>query len=80
MTAQLTIATTIDARGSHCPGPLMELIRGLREAEVGDLIAVLATDQASQTDIPRWAEKTGQRLVAVTSLDGYVEIVVEKVR
>ena len=31
----------IDARGSFCPGPLMELIRGIREAEVGDVIAVL---------------------------------------
>ena len=30
----------IDARGSFCPGPLMELIRAIRESQVGDVIAV----------------------------------------
>ena len=30
----------IDARGSYCPGPLMELIRAIREAAAGDVIAV----------------------------------------
>ena len=34
------ITRTIDARGSFCPGPLMELIRGIREAAVGDVLAV----------------------------------------
>lgn len=80
MTAELTITTTIDARGSHCPGPLMELIRGMREAEVGDVIALLSADHASRIDIPAWAEKTGHRLVGIAMRDGYDEIVIEKVR
>jgi TusA-related sulfurtransferase len=28
----------LDARGSFCPGPLMELIRGIRQAKVGEII------------------------------------------
>lgn len=71
---------TIDARGSFCPGPLMELIRGIREAAVGDVIAVLSSDQGSRTDIPLWVAKAGHRLIGVTALDGYDEIVVEKAR
>ena len=75
-----TPTVVIDARGSFCPGPLMELIRGIREADVGDVLAVYSTDRGSRTDIPKWVEKAGHRLVGVFTRDGYDEIVVEKVR
>ena len=74
------ITRTVDARGSYCPGPLMELIRAIRESQVGDVIAVLSSDKGSKTDIPKWIEKAGHRLVALETRDGYDEIVVEKVR
>ena len=75
-----TINRTIDARGSFCPGPLMELIRGIREAQVGDVLAVLSSDKGSKVDIPKWIEKAGHRLIAVESLEGYDRILVEKAR
>jgi TusA-related sulfurtransferase len=79
-----TLATPIprivDARGSYCPGPLMELIRAIREGQVGDLIAVYSSDAGSKMDIPKWVEKAGHRLVGVDTRDGYDEIVVEKLR
>ena len=75
-----TISRTIDARGSFCPGPLMELIRGIRESQVGDVLAVLSSDKGSKIDIPKWIEKAGHRLVGVTARDGFDEIVVEKMR
>ena len=71
---------TVDARGSFCPGPLMELIRAIREGQVGDVIAVYSSDKGSKTDIPMWIEKAGHRLVALEARDGYDEIVVEKAR
>jgi Predicted redox protein, regulator of disulfide bond formation len=71
---------TIDARGSFCPGPLMELIRAIRESQVGDVLAVLSSDNGSRSDIPKWIEKAGHRLIGVTARDGYDEIVVEKMR
>jgi tRNA 2-thiouridine synthesizing protein A len=83
MTATSTeyqITRTIDARGSYCPGPLMELIRGIREAQVGDVLAVLSSDKGSKVDIPKWIEKAGHRLVVLETRDGYDEIVVEKLR
>jgi len=76
----ISITRTVDARGSYCPGPLMELIRAIRESQVGDVIAVLSSDKGSKTDIPKWIEKAGHRLVALEIRDGYDEIVVEKVR
>ncbi|MFO1540366.1 MAG: sulfurtransferase TusA family protein [Chloroflexota bacterium] len=75
-----TITRTVDARGSFCPGPLMELIRAIREGAVGDTIAVLSSDSGSKVDIPKWVAKAGHRLVALETRDGYDAIVVEKVR
>jgi len=75
-----TISTTVDARGSFCPGPLMELIRAIKEAEVGETISVLSADKGSKTDIPKWIAKAGHTLVAVEERDGYDEIIVTKAR
>jgi len=74
------VARLVDARGSYCPGPLMELIRAIRESTLGTMIAVRSTDKGSRTDIPKWVEKAGHRLVRIDSIDGYDEIVVEKLR
>jgi TusA-related sulfurtransferase len=76
----IAVTRTVDARGSFCPGPLMELIRAIRESQVGDVIAVYSSDKGSRTDIPKWIEKAGHRLVALETRDGYDEIVVEKAR
>ena len=72
------ITRTVDARGSFCPGPLMELIRAIRESAVGEVIAVYSSDRGSRIDIPKWVEKASHRLVGVDSADGYDVIVVEK--
>ena len=74
----ISISRTVDARGSFCPGPLMELIRAIRESQVGDVIAVYSSDKGSKIDIPKWIEKAGHRLVEIARRDGYDEIVVEK--
>ena len=76
----IAITRTVDARGSFCPGPLMELIRVIRESQVGDVIAVYSSDKGSKLDIPKWIEKAGHRLIALEVRDGYDEVIVEKQR
>ncbi|HEY8439017.1 MAG TPA: sulfurtransferase TusA family protein [Candidatus Limnocylindrales bacterium] len=68
----------IDARGSFCPGPLMELIRAIREEPAGAELVVYSSDSGSRIDIPKWVEKAGHRLVGIAARDGFDEIVVEK--
>ena len=84
MTATLesrpSVTRTVDARGSFCPGPLMELIRVIRESQVGDVIVVLSSDKGSKIDIPKWVEKAGHRLVSLETLNGYDQLVIQKVR
>ena len=74
------VARTVDARGSFCPGPLMELIRAIRESQVDDVLTVLSSDRGSKVDIPKWVEKAGHRLVEIKTRDGVDEIIVEKRR
>jgi len=71
---------TIDARGSFCPGPLMELIRGIKQAKVGEEIEVWSSDQGSRKDIPYWVQKAGHTLVALLDEPGYTRFVVKKNR
>ncbi len=49
----------IDARGSFCPGPLMELIAAMKMVEVGDEIEILSSDKGSASEIPQWIDKVG---------------------
>ncbi|MDG6933356.1 MAG: sulfurtransferase TusA family protein [Nitrososphaerota archaeon] len=70
----------IDARGSFCPGPLMELIRAVKESAVGDVIEIWSSDTGSQRDIPKWTEKAGHEFLGVIHEEGYDRIKVRKKR
>ena len=75
----LTVSKEIDARGSFCPGPLMELIRNVKTANVGDVLAVLSSDPGSITDIPAWANKAKHEFVGIEDAGGTVKrIIVRK--
>lgn len=68
----------IDARGSFCPGPLLELIRGVKSVEVGQTIEVLSSDPGSNKDIPAWVEKARHEMVSITPNDGYSAFLIRK--
>ncbi|MGZ8572181.1 MAG: sulfurtransferase TusA family protein [Actinomycetota bacterium] len=73
------IAATVDARGQSCPGPLVSLARALKDASVGDLLELLATDPGSKSDVPSWATISGNELLDAEELgDGSFRYVVRK--
>ena len=59
----VTITRESDARGSFCPGPLMEFIRIVRDAKVGDVLAVISSDEGSKKDIPLWLAKARHEFI-----------------
>jgi tRNA 2-thiouridine synthesizing protein A len=74
------IATTVDARGQSCPGPLVALAKALKVAAAGDLLELLATDPGSRSDVSSWAEISGNELIeAGEREDGVLRYVVRKV-
>ena len=73
------ITTTVDARGQSCPGPLVALAKALKGAAAGDLLELLATDPGSRSDVPSWAEISGNELIeAGERADGVLRYVVRK--
>jgi tRNA 2-thiouridine synthesizing protein A len=70
----------IDARGSFCPGPLMELIGWMKLAQVGDELEVLSTDKGSANDIPEWIRKVGHELLGTSEEGGVWHIAVKKTK
>jgi TusA-related sulfurtransferase len=78
MTTTVQVDKEIDARGSFCPGPLMELIRSVKAAPVGSTVAVLSGDPGSGRDIPLWVQKAKYEFVGAFPEDGYTRYVMRK--
>lgn len=70
----------IDARGSFCPGPLMELIAALKLMNVGDEVEILSTDQGTANDVPEWAAKVGHETLESGERDDHWFVVVRKAK
>jgi TusA-related sulfurtransferase len=70
----------IDARGSFCPGPLMELIAGMKLAQVGEELELLSTDKGSANDVPEWIRKVGHEMLDNREEAGVWHIAVRKVK
>jgi tRNA 2-thiouridine synthesizing protein A len=79
-TTETVIAKEIDARGSFCPGPLLELIRGVKSVTVGEVVAVLSADPGSSKDIPLWIQKAGHELLGSSPEPGFTRFLVRKTR
>ena len=76
----MTDKRTIDARGSFCPGPLMELIAGMKLAQVGDELELLSSDKGSAQDVPEWIRKVGHELLTTREDAGVWHITVRKTK
>lgn len=70
----------VDAIGSFCPGPLMELIAHMKEAEIGDVIELLSSDKGSAQDVPVWVNKVGHEMLGSEESGGVWHIRVRKVK
>lgn len=69
-----------DARGSFCPGPLLELIRLVRESAVGDVLAVISSDEGSKKDIPAWIAKARHEFLGTEEVEGSTRFLCRKAR
>ena len=64
-----TTIITVDAKGQTCPGPLVSLAKAIKNAPLGITFELLATDPGSKSDVPSWAELTGNVLQSAETLD-----------
>jgi tRNA 2-thiouridine synthesizing protein A len=64
----------VDSRGSFCPGPITDLFKAYRQANLGDVIELLATDPAAKSDVTAWAKRSGNELLGIFDEQGYIRI------
>jgi tRNA 2-thiouridine synthesizing protein A len=64
-----TIDLELDCRDQVCPLPVIELGRRIAEVEVGQVVAVVATDSAARVDVPAWCRMRGQEYVGEQAAD-----------
>lgn len=69
----------VDARGSACPGPLLEAKKGIASVPVGGVLEIRSSDEATRRDIPIWSNKVGHEFLGFLSADeGYDRIFVKR--
>ncbi len=69
----------VDARGSACPGPLLEAKKGIGAVSVGDVLEIRSSDKGTLADIPIWAKKVGHEFLGNVSADeGYDRLFVKR--
>jgi TusA-related sulfurtransferase len=56
----------VDATGTACPVPIIELAKAIRRLNAGELVALLATDPAVKQDVLAWCASTGHQLVSLS--------------
>jgi TusA-related sulfurtransferase len=67
----IQVSSTSDARGSACPGPLLEAKKGIGKVKVGEVLEIYSNDSGTRTDIPAWAKKVGHEYLGMLAADGY---------
>jgi tRNA 2-thiouridine synthesizing protein A len=64
-------ASVVDARGSACPGPLLEAKKGIGTVKVGETLEIRSNDSGTRNDIPIWAKKVGHEYLGYLEAEGY---------
>ncbi len=76
--SSVAVAKVVDARGSACPGPLLEAKKAIGAVSVGETIEVWSGDASTKNDLPKWAKKMGHEFLGAAEDDGYDRIYITR--
>ena len=68
----------VDARGTACPGPLLEAKKAIGTIASGEIMEILSADEGTKKDIPKWANKKGHEYLGTVEESGYFKIYLKK--
>ena len=71
-------ANVVDARGSACPGPLLEAKKAIGSIKVNEILEIMSSDPGTKDDIPAWSHKVGHEFLGSMSVDGYDRLFVRR--
>jgi tRNA 2-thiouridine synthesizing protein A len=73
-------AKVVDARGSACPGPLLEAKKGIGSVKVGEVLEIWSGDPRTKDDIPKWSKKVGHEFLGSLTAEGYDRIFIKRAK
>jgi TusA-related sulfurtransferase len=77
--SEIEATKVVDARGSACPGPLLEAKKGVGAIKLGEVLEIWSGDPKTKEDIPRWSKKVGHEyLGSLTAEGGYDRIFIRR--
>ena len=76
----LDIGAVADARGSACPGPLLEAKKSIGGVPVGGVLEILTTDPQTKSDMGAWCNKVGHGFMGVAEADGYERVFIKRAK
>jgi tRNA 2-thiouridine synthesizing protein A len=74
----LHVTKVVDARGTACPGPLLEAKKAVSTIKSGDIMEVLSADEGTKADLPKWCTKQGHEYLGTIEVSGYFRIFMKK--
>jgi TusA-related sulfurtransferase len=69
---------TVNASGTWCPVPIIEISKAMRRLAAGGVVLLLATDPAVERDLRHWCTSTGNELLSFESKSGVFRAYVRK--
>ncbi|MFA6702723.1 MAG: sulfurtransferase TusA family protein [Dysgonamonadaceae bacterium] len=74
----VAVAKSVDARGTACPGPLLEAKKAIGTIGSGDVMEILSADEGTKSDIPKWCNKQGHEFLGTLEENGYFKVYMKK--
>jgi len=70
---------TINAKGLQCPGPIVQLMKEIKDCSPREIICIEVTDHAFKKDIVSWCRKTNNELISIEESEGVCRARIRKI-
>ncbi|MFC1894261.1 sulfurtransferase TusA family protein [Chloroflexota bacterium] len=68
----------LDCIGLYCPMPVIKTKQEMDNMAVGQVLEVLADDNAAEEDLKAWAKRTGQKILEIEKTDEGMRFLIRK--
>lgn len=76
--SKIEVEKVVDARGSACPGPLLEAKKGIGAVGVDGVLEIWSGDETTKQNMDRWSKKVGNEYLGHIAADGYDRIFIRR--
>ena len=76
----LNVGKLVDARGTACPGPLLEARRAISECPIGGVMEIQSSDPDTKESVERWCKKMEFEYLGNIENDGFWSIYLRRTK